>query len=119
MAGLLAARSDSTGILVPRGRRTSLLHRQQENEGTELWEDGRTCGLARVFTNCSRNFSALAVVQANLFHVRGHVDSDRPRLCFPVLAWIHACANPGDCVCADPDLLLGGIRDVSRTGSEL
>src|SRR5271156_3205745 len=104
MAGMFAARPDSTCILFPGRRGIAVFYRQPQTQRANLRTDVWSCGAASVAFNFSGNFSSLPALNPNLLHVRGHVDPDRVGLRLPVPAGVRAGANASGYAGYDPDL---------------
>ena len=115
VAGLLAARPDSAGVLVPRRRVAAVLDRQPPRDGARrsarmlahaVWRSVVLMLLGIFLRSLERH--------ADVLDVRGHADADRPRLHVPVPARVRVAARAGrrrsSAILVG---VLGGVRAVS------
>ena len=95
VAGLLAPRSDSAGVLVPGRRGAAVLDRQPTRHAAQRFGPharARRAGAASALILLGIFLRSLEP-PADLLDVRGHADADRPRLHLPVPAGVRArCA---------------------------
>ena len=113
VAGLLAARSDSAGVLVPRRRVAAVLDRQPPRARARRFGSMLAHAVWRSVVLILLGIFLRSLERPDLLDVRGHADADRPRLHVPVPAGVRAAARADRRVRRHPGRLLGGVRAVS------
>ncbi len=119
LGGRVAARPHPAFVLIPGGRGPRLLGGVAPRGGAVAAAPRPPRGLARGGARLPRHLAALGRAAADLLHIRGHADPDRPRVRLPRASRAAAAARSVAGPRAHPRGLLGCLRLVPAAGRGL